>query len=127
MHFDLLVRASSGRVSGHADITQLMSPADTGAIPINNVTGQVDKLGLPDQQVQVVVLQGSYLQAAKPPLIGMSFLPFSATLFVNDSWNGHGSFTLGENTVSNVPVNSLPLMGSKGGGPSRTVPTRPIF
>ena len=66
LQFELLVRAASGQVSGHAEINQGGLPPPHHAILINDVTGHVSHLGpLPGQQV--VTLKGTYLQSFPPP------------------------------------------------------------
>ncbi len=106
LSFALVVIAATGRANGHVEITQALPPP-FGSIKVNNVTGQIHKLGLPPAQM-VVALEGTYWQSFPPPAIGEIQQHFRAALTVDDSWNGFGSFDYGGHTVSNVPVKKLP-------------------
>jgi hypothetical protein len=105
LDFSLLVVVPSGLVSGHVDIRQALPPPH-GHISLP-VTGHIHSLGLPPAH-NVVVLTGTYLVSFPPPAIGSILEHFNATFSVNSDWNGHGSFTYGGHSVSNVPVKKTP-------------------
>ncbi len=106
LHFDLLVHAASGSVSGQASITQAIAPPN-GEITIANVTGQVRRLGFGTGPVtQVVALNVTYTQAGPPPTEYVILEHFTAHFATNAQWDGRGGFTYGTHHVEDVPVKS---------------------
>jgi hypothetical protein len=98
-----LVDAPTGKISGHARITQAIAPP-AGNIAISDLTGQIRSLGF-GKGMRVVTLTGSYPYVLPPPAIGTVTEPFSATLVLGqDSWAGQGSFSYGGHEVGDVPV-----------------------
>lgn len=113
LHFDLLVHAASGRVSGQATITQaVQGPASE--IHIRNVTGQVRKLGFGTHNpiTQVVMLEGTYTQAGPPPTTYVIQEQFRAHFATDSHWDGRGAFDYGQHAVENVPVKNEAQSGS---------------
>lgn len=106
LHFSLLVVAATGKVSGHAVITQAIAPP-YGEKPISNITGQVRATGL-GPVTKVVSLTGTYYDALPPPAIGTIAVPFEASFAVNNDWNGRGSFSCGTVHCEDVPVQNTP-------------------
>lgn len=104
LHFSLLVNAVSGDVTGHAEQTQSVPPP-ANKITIGNITGHVRSTGL-GKYTKVVSLQGSAIISFPPPAIGSYVMPFTASFAISDAWEGRGGWTLGNNTVDNVPVNA---------------------
>lgn len=102
LHFSLVVVAASGKVSGHATITQAIAPP-YGIKEINNVTGRVRYTGF-GQYTKIVSLKGTYDEPLPPPAIGSVAVPFEAHFAIDDSWNGRGGFSCGMVNVDNVPV-----------------------
>lgn len=103
LHVQALVDAPTGRISGHAQITQAIAPPD-GVIAINDVTGQIRSLGF-GPAVRVVTLAGTYQQELPPPAIGIVTLDMTATLVLEqNAWTGRGSFDYGGHEVVDVPV-----------------------
>lgn len=106
LHFDLLVHASTGSVSGQANITQAIAPPNNNIL-ITNVTGQVRQLGFgTGPATQVVSLHGTYGQPGPPPTTFIILEQFSAHFATNGSWDGRGGFDYGGHKVSDVPVTS---------------------
>lgn len=103
LHVQALVDAPTGKVSGHAEITQALAPPNAD-IKINNLTGQVHELDvLPS--APIVTLSGTFVVEFPPPAIGMISEPFNAVLVLpRGDEPGSGSFTYGTKTVTNVPV-----------------------
>lgn len=106
LQFSLLVVAATGKVSGHAMITQAVAPPN-GEKTINNVTGQIHAAGF-GKVTKLVVLEGTYFQTLQPPAIGISEVPFSAHFAIDDEWNGMGGFECGAIRTENVPVKNVP-------------------
>lgn len=102
MHFSLVVVPSANSVSGTVEITQALAPP-YGKIVIRNVTGVIRSTGF-GSVTQVVALQGVYYQSLTPPAIGEIQEKFSAHMAINNSWDGSGGFSYGNNNVENVPV-----------------------
>jgi hypothetical protein len=103
LHVQALVDAPTGKISGHAQITQAIAPPD-GDIVIANLTGQIRSFGF-GQPLRVVTLEGTYYHQLPPPAIGTVTEPLSATLVLEGStWNGRGSFSYGGHEVHDVPV-----------------------
>jgi len=106
LHFDLLVHAQTGSVSGQATITQAIAPPNN-EITISNVTGQVRKLGFGAGPVtQVVALEGTYGQPGPPPTTYIILEHFRAAFATNAQWDGRGSFDYATHVVNDVPVKS---------------------
>jgi hypothetical protein len=102
--FSLLVNAATGKISGHASITQAVAPPN-GNIQISNVTGQVRKLGFGSGSItQLVSLEGTYEQAGPPPTEYIVLRQFRAHFATDAQWNGNGGFEYGSNHVEGVPV-----------------------
>jgi hypothetical protein len=106
LSFSLVVVSGSGKVSGHAMITQAIAPPNNEKI-INNVTGTVHATGL-GPVTKVVTLQGTYLDYLPPPAIGVVEVPFTAHMAIDDAWNGRGGFECGNTRAENVPVKTTP-------------------
>lgn len=104
LHVAALVVASTGLISGHAEITQAVAPPDD-AIVISNMTGRIRSLGF-GHGVRVVSLRGTYTRSFPPPAIGEVELKFSADLVVapEGDWVGVGSFSYGAQEIDDVPV-----------------------
>lgn len=105
LHFSLVVVAPTGKVSGHATITQAIAPP-YGVKEINNVTGQVRYTGYGDV-TKIVFLQGTYNEPLPGAAIGFIEVPFEAHFAINNEWNGRGGFSCGTLSVDNVPVRNL--------------------
>ncbi|GAB3401362.1 DUF1842 domain-containing protein [Massilia agilis] len=106
LHFSLVVVSGSGKVSGHAMITQAVAPPNNEKV-INNVTGQVHAAGL-GPVTKLVALKGTYLDYLPPPAIGVVEVPFEAHFAIDDAWNGRGGFRCGMTQAENVPVKTMP-------------------
>ena len=103
LHVAAVVDAPTGRISGHARITQAIAPPG-GMIAINDLTGQIRSLGF-GESVRAVTLSGTYEYSYPPPAIGTETLDFSATLVLKqDEWTGQGTFTYGNAHIDDVPV-----------------------
>ena len=106
LHFSLVVVSGSGKVSGHAMISQAIAPPNNEKM-INNVTGQVHATGL-GPVTKVVTLHGTYVDDLPPPAIGTIEVPFTAHFAIDDAWNGRGGFKCGYTQAENVPVKTTP-------------------
>lgn len=106
LHFALLVVSSTGKVSGHAMITQAVA-APYNEKRISEITGQVRATGL-GPVTKVVTLSGTYFDPLPPPAIGIIEIPFEATFAVNNEWVGRGSFSCGSTHAEDVPVHPTP-------------------
>jgi uncharacterized protein DUF1842 len=104
LHFSLVVNAATGAVSGQAQVTQAVAPP-YGEINISNVTGQIHGAGL-GPITQLVALQGQAFVSVPPPAIGSFLEPFQAHFAINGDWQGRGGWTLGKQTVNDVPVHT---------------------
>jgi hypothetical protein len=103
LHVAAVVDAPTGRMAGHAQITQAIAPPGA-MIAISDLTGQIRSLGF-GESVRVVTLSGTYEYSFPPPAIGTETQDFSATLVLErDEWAGQGSFTYGNHLVDDVPV-----------------------
>ena len=109
--FDLLVNSSTGSVSGHAQITQIVAPPMID-IQINNVTGQVRHHAINGQDRLSVVLQGTFDQPGPPPTEYVILQQFAAQFSLNAQWDGRGSFDYGTTVINDVPVTSSKSSGS---------------
>lgn len=105
LHFSLAVAAPTGKVSGHATITQAIAPP-YGEKQISNVTGQITYTGY-GECTKIVSLKGTYNEPFPPPAIGTLEVPFEAHFAINDEWNGKGGFSCGTVSVENVPVKKV--------------------
>ncbi|GAB3463293.1 hypothetical protein GCM10027321_25730 [Massilia terrae] len=103
--FSLLVVSGSGKVSGHAMITQAIAPPHGEKI-INNVTGQIHAAGY-GPVTKLVALEGTYFETLQPPAIGTLEVPFTAHFAIDDAWNGRGGFECGNSRAENVPVKTV--------------------
>jgi hypothetical protein len=106
LQFSLVVVSGTGKVSGHAMITQAIAPP-YGEKIINDVTGQIHATGL-GPVTKVVALQGTYFETLQPPAIGTFEVPFTAHFAIDDAWNGRGGFECGNTRAENVPVKTVP-------------------
>ena len=106
LHFSLLVVSATGKISGHAMISQAIAPPYSERY-INNVTGQVRAAGL-GPVTKLVSLKGTYLDVLPPPAIGTIEVPFEASFAVNNEWTGRGSFSCGTTHAEDVPVKTTP-------------------
>lgn len=106
LHFSLLVVSGTGKVSGHAMISQALGA--NSEKHINDVTGEIHGAGL-GPVTKLVALKGTYFETLTPPAIGTLEVPFQATLAVDDAWNGKGGFTCGAVKVENVPVQKVAM------------------
>jgi len=103
LHVAAVVNAPTGKLAGHAEITQAIAPPG-GMITISDLTGQIRSLGF-GEAVRVVTMSGTYEYSFPPPAIGTATEEFSATLVLQqDEWCGQGSFTYGSHHVDDVPV-----------------------
>lgn len=105
LHFDGVVDEATGKVSGHARITETLK-APAVDIFISPVSGQVHHLGFGIDK-RIVCLTGHYtVPLGPPPLIGEILETFTAVLDLEPKgeWKGEGSFTYGSTHVDNVPV-----------------------
>lgn len=103
LHVQALVDAPTGKISGHAQITQAIAPPN-GNIQISNLTGQIRSLGF-GPSVRVVTLSGSYVQSVPPPAIGSFVVPVEATLVIEQGgWVGRGSFSYAGHRIDDVPL-----------------------
>jgi hypothetical protein len=103
LEFDLLVNSSTGNVSGHAQITQVVAPPGV-RIDINNVTGKVRTLVFGGTVTLAVTLKGTYGQPGPPPTDFIILEHFLAQFSTNEQWDGRGSFDYGTHVVNDVPV-----------------------
>ena len=78
LHVAAVVDAPTGRLAGHAQISQAIAPPG-GMIVISDLTGQIRSLGF-GESVRVVTLTGTYECSFPPPAIGSATQSFSATL-----------------------------------------------
>ena len=106
LHFSLVVVAATGKVSGHATITQAIAPP-YGKKQIDNVTGQIFGTGLTPPLAKLVSLTGTYLEPFPPPAIGSYNVPFEAHFALSDAWNGVGGFICGQTVIENVSVKTV--------------------
>lgn len=102
-HFSLVVVPGSHNVSGVVEISQAI-PGPNSYILVH-VKGQIRPTGL-GNITQIVALEGEYVESFPPPAIGAILRKFSAHMAIDNSWNGKGGFTYGENVINDVPVNS---------------------
>jgi hypothetical protein len=105
LHLSLVVNAATGKVSGQAQITQALPPP-YGEVNITNVTGQIHGAGL-GPITQLVALSGETVMSVPPPAIGSWLEKFQAHLAINGDWQGRGGWTLGNQTISDVPVHTV--------------------
>lgn len=102
LHFQLLVNAVTGAITGQAEQTQALAPPHN-SIVIRNVTGMLHHTGL-GKFTQVVALKGEAVISVPPPAIGSYIAPFDASFALDNRWNGVGGWTLGNTKVEDVPV-----------------------
>jgi hypothetical protein len=113
LHFEVLVNASTGNVSGQAQITQALPPP-SGVIDIKNLTGKVRQLVYGGQVTLLVALQGTYDRPGPPGTNFIILEHFSAHFATNPQWDGRGGFDYdnGAHVVNDVPVTSTKSSGS---------------
>ncbi|MFD0992871.1 DUF1842 domain-containing protein [Tenacibaculum geojense] len=98
-HFSLVVNAASGTATGLVEITQAID-----AKPIEvKVNGTIRHTGY-GNVTKIVNLEGEYVVSVPPPAIGSYLQKFSAYLDIDNSWNGTGGFTYGNQHIKDVPV-----------------------
>lgn len=100
-HFSLVVSPVSNSVSGMVEITQAINRPSIKV----NVTGSVRATGY-GKVTKIVSLKGQYVVSVPPPAIGSYLENFTAYLDIDNSWNGTGGFTYGNNEINDVPVKS---------------------
>lgn len=113
LHVSALVSVPSGKISGHADITQAIEgPASD--LRINDLKGRISQVSLDGAKFRLVTLTGTYVQSFPPPAIGEILEHFEATLLLeaDGPWIGCGSFTYGLKQVEDVPVRPEIHMGA---------------
>jgi hypothetical protein len=101
LHFSLVVMAPTGKVSGHATISQALGV--NSEKPINDVTGEIHAAGF-GSVTKLVALKGTYYEPLPPPAIGQISVPFTAQFAIDNDWKGKGGFSCGTVKVDNVPV-----------------------
>jgi Domain of unknown function (DUF1842) len=101
LQLDLVVLATNGDVHGAAKITN-GSIHDAKPILVQ-VSGAVHHTGLGQDQL-LVHLTGEYAVSVQPPAIGTYLAHFSASLAVDRSWNGKGSFTYDRHHIGHCTV-----------------------
>jgi hypothetical protein len=106
LNYSLLVVSATGKVSGHAVISQALG--SNSEKHISDITGEIHGAGL-GPVTKLVALRGTYYEPLTPPAIGTIEVPFLATLAVDDAWNGKGGFSCGSVKVENVPVQKVAL------------------
>lgn len=102
MHFSLVVVPSQNSVNGTVHITQSIAPPNSDIV-IRNVHGSIRATGY-GKVTKIVYLEGEYVVSVPPPAIGSYLAHFSASMAIDDNWNGTGSFSYGIHDVDNVPV-----------------------
>jgi hypothetical protein len=102
LNLALMYDTELGVINGHGTITQSVAPPN-GRLVVNAITGQVLGLGF-GKATRSVSLTGTYQQQFTPPAIGQSTEKFQATFVTDNNWQGHGTFSYGGQTISNVPV-----------------------
>lgn len=106
LHYSLVVSAPTGKVSGHATITQAIAPP-YGIKEIDNLTGQIRFTGY-GKVTKIVALKGTYNEPLPGEAIGTISVPFEAYLDIDDAWNGTGGYTCGQLSVKDVPAKNVP-------------------
>ncbi len=102
LNLALLYNPEAGALTGEALVTQAIAPPN-GHVVIRPVSGAVHGLGL-GGATRVFNLSGEYTVSVPPPAIGTYLAKFTAVFSTDNNWNGHGSFTYGNHTVTNVPI-----------------------
>jgi hypothetical protein len=107
LHFELLVNASTGSISGQAQITQAIAPPNN-VIDIKNVTGKALTTIFGGKITLHITLQGTYNQPGPPGTNFIILENFSAAFITDQQWDGSGGFEYGNGThvVNDVPVKS---------------------
>ncbi len=105
LHLDLGVNATTGQVSGSAQITQALPPP-YGTTIIPYVTGAILHTGF-GQDTLLVHVTGQYLVSFPPPAIGSYLAPFSVALAVAKDWNGKGSFEYANHVITDCTVKNV--------------------
>ena len=98
----LTVQAASGHVSGIAEISQ----AVIGGQHRFPVSGQIYQTGFGPNQ-QLVALSGEFVYSVPPPAIGSFLAQFTASLAVDQAWNGWGGFNYLNVHVDKAPVKAV--------------------
>ncbi|MCF6458359.1 DUF1842 domain-containing protein [Pseudoalteromonas sp. MMG024] len=98
MVLQLAVNPSTGTINGAAEGHILEgtqhSPSFTGS-----GSGHLHATGL-GTSTKVAALTGNAVVSFPPPAIGSYQTNFTASLSVDDNWNGTGSFSVGDNTYA---------------------------
>ncbi len=92
----------TGTLNGEAVITQAVPPPN-GHIVVRHVAGTAHLLGY-GPAVQVLAIQGEFNVPLPPPAIGILTEKFQCVFVTDLAWHGHGTFTYGNHTVKNVPI-----------------------
>lgn len=95
------VNAVTGQINGSATITQAVTPPN-GHVEFP-VSGVMHHTGFGEDQL-LVSLSGQYVVSVPPPAIGSYLAHFTASLVVDKSWNGTGTYTYGNQTMSHVKI-----------------------
>jgi len=112
LRFALLVNDASGQISGQAQIQEQGVVGPNSETNIGNVTGHIQALDF-GSITKLVALKGEAVVTLPPPVVLSIVQPFQAHFAIDDAWEGIGSWTLGSQTVSNVPVRAAVLAGSE--------------
>lgn len=98
----LMYDPDTGYISGQGLITQSIAPPN-GRVVLHGVSGNVHGLGLKGA-TRVISLTGTFEHYFTPPAIGQVTEKFQATFVTDQQWQGHGTFTYGNQTIRNVPI-----------------------
>ena len=104
--FSLLVGPFHHTVTGMVIITQ-------GGVVMKPIVVHVKGTIRPTRNkpyTQVVNIQGKYVHSFTPPAIGSVLASFSATMYIDNAWNGKGSFSYFRHSVEDVPVKRVPCI-----------------
>ncbi|MDR6849869.1 MAG: DUF1842 domain-containing protein [Sphingomonas sp.] len=104
LHLSLLVNAVSGQIHGTAHITQSLPPP-YGSIEFP-VSGVLHHTGF-GHDTRLIALHGEYVVSVPPPAIGSYLAHFSAALAVDAEWNGVGTYTYGNHTITHGTVSKV--------------------
>lgn len=102
LNLALLYNSVAGALTGEAQISQSVAPP-YNLVTIRPVSGPVHGLGI-GGATRVFSLSGEYTVSVPPPAFGTYLAKFTATFSTDNNWSGHGTFTYGDNTVTNVAI-----------------------
>lgn len=95
----------------HRTVTGMVIVSQSGTRPFTvHVKGTIRPTGN-RPYTQVVNIQGEYVYSFPPPEIGAILAHFSATMYIDNAWNGKGSFSYFRHSVEDVPVKRVPCIG----------------